>query len=549
MSEWIFAYGSNMCLGRLLAYNIHLEGPGERARLDGYVLRFNKQSSDGSGKANVEPLDGGVVWGVLYPILDGDLTTLSRGEKGYTALQRSVVRDSGAVDAWVYVATRPSADDALLPYGWYKRFLVEGARWHGLPAGYVRALEAVASTEDGNTERDRRNRLLTCEIQTSAADLLSIVVAHWKKNFTGISALAIGDRLGISNEDAMARLRILGRDGTVHLRPCQLGQILFGDLTLGGASVKTPPEIQMVDTLMAFPSRQVLEDAFYRERVDYGVFTNRMHLGDSQVHLYYFRREVLDRYLRDHEKYEVDDDATGGDVRMTSAYFKLLSDAGHDPLTFATVRYGNMRLADGTEAIGVIAKDLDALPHSDQHHWAAHELEDPVPSADNKSWRDFISESFEGNWDADHTDDVEILTTTLQEINAKVAGLFVKTEHPRLYLPVVNTVGEYTRAHKELYKLVGADNLQERELKKLLLARGCAEQEFINEGGRPKGKWALLKLLADRAGLDWLAFDVVAENRIADAHKMESASATPEYYPGRFREDLRKLAGELRKLL
>lgn len=88
-----------------------------------------------------------------------------------------------------------------------------------------------------------------------------------------------------------------------------------------------------------------------------------------------------------------------------------------------------------------------------------------VPSADNKSWRDFISESFEGSWDADHTDDVEILTTTLQEINAKVAGLFVKTEHPRLYLPVVNTVGEYTRAHKELYKLVGADNLQERELK------------------------------------------------------------------------------------
>ena len=37
---------------------------------------------------------------------------------------------------------------------------------------------------------------------------------------------------------------------------------------------------------MAFPSRSVLEDAFHRDRVDYGVFTNRMHLGDSQVQLY-----------------------------------------------------------------------------------------------------------------------------------------------------------------------------------------------------------------------------------------------------------------------
>jgi hypothetical protein len=150
---------------------------------------------------------------------------------------------------------------------------------------------------------------------------------------------------------------------------------------------------------------------------------------------------------------------------------------------------------------------------------------------------------------ADHTDYVELLATALKEINAKVGELFVKTEHPGLHLPVVNTVGEYTRAHKELYKLVGADNLQEDGLKKLLLAKGCAEQEFLNDGGRPKGKWALFKLLAGRTGLDWVAFDVVAENRIVDSHKMESTSAAGEYYPARFREDLNNLIGELRKLL
>src|SRR5438132_972828 len=107
------------------------------------------------------------------------------------------------------------------------------------------------------------------------ADLLSLVVDRWKKDFKGISALEIAD---------------------------------------------------MLDTLMAFPSRSVLEDAFHKDRVDYGVFTNRMHLGDGHIQLYYFKREVLDRYLKDPEKYEVDDDATGGDVRMTSNYFMSLSD-------------------------------------------------------------------------------------------------------------------------------------------------------------------------------------------------------------------------------
>ncbi len=550
MSAWIFAYGSNMCLGRFLDYNVHPEAPGERARLDGYVLRFNKRSTDESGKANVEPRDGGVVWGVLYSIPDTELPILTRGEGGYTPIRRSVVRDADPVDAWVYVAARPSDKAELRPYSWYKRFVVEGAQSHGLPQEYVEALEAFEDVEDKNHERDREKRLLKCEVEISMADLLSLVVDRWKKDFKGISALEIADMLDISNEDAMARLQVLEADGTVRLRPCKLGQgIKFSELEMGGTSVKMATEFEMVDTLMAFPSRSVLEDAFHKDRVDYGVFTNRMHLGDGQIQLYYFKREVLDRYLKDPEKYEVDDDATGGDVRMTSKYFMSLSDEEQDTLGFASVRYGNMKLADGTEAIGAIAKDLEHLPKADQHHWAAHEIEDPVPSADNKSWRDFISESFEANWDADHTDYVELLATALEEINAKIAELFVKTKHPGLHLPVVNTVGEYARAHKELYKLVGADNLREDGLKELLLAHGCTEQEFVNDGGRHKGKWALFKLLASRTGLDWVAFDVVAENRIADSHKMESTSAAGEYYPARFREDLKKLIGELRKLL
>ena len=105
-----------------------------------------------------------------------------------------------------------------------------------------------------------------------------------------------------------------------------------------------------------------------------------------------------------------------------------------------------------------------------------------------------------GNWDADHTDYVEVLATVLKEINARAAELFVKTEHPGFHMPVVNTVGEYTRAHKELYKLVGADNLQEVGLKKPLWRRAPRSRSLYTmaAGRRASGRFSS----CSRAGPD-----------------------------------------------
>src|ERR1051325_737992 len=191
MSARIFAYGSNMCLGRFLAYKVHPEVPGERARLDGYALRFNKPSADHSGKANVERQEGGVVWGVLYVIPDAEVDVLSRGEVGYTPITRPVASEAGQVHALVYVADSPSSDSALRPYSWYKRFVVEGARSHALPDEYIATLEAFDAVDDADVERDGRKRALTCAIEVSDADLLLLVVRRWKEDHKGISALEI----------------------------------------------------------------------------------------------------------------------------------------------------------------------------------------------------------------------------------------------------------------------------------------------------------------------------------------------------------------------
>lgn len=168
MSESVFAYGSNMCSGRFRDYEVVPEGPGRAALLQDHRLRFNKKSSiDGSGKANLEPQKGGQVWGVLYTIRDAELQTLDDGEgSGYFRKKMPVCTTEGAsTEAWVYFACDPSREPALRPYTWYKRFLVEGAKEHGLPAEYIEALERIEANQDKNQQRDVEKRALNCRAE------------------------------------------------------------------------------------------------------------------------------------------------------------------------------------------------------------------------------------------------------------------------------------------------------------------------------------------------------------------------------------------------
>ncbi len=163
VSHIVFAYGSNMCSGRFRDYRVHPEDVGSSALLTGYRLLFNKQSTDGSGKANVEPHEGSQVWGVLYSIPDADLVVLDEGEVGYHRVRLPVSTPDGVQqEAWVYLASRPNSDSGLRPYSWYKRFLVEGAREHALPPDYIANLENIEAIQDTNQDRHRRKRALVC---------------------------------------------------------------------------------------------------------------------------------------------------------------------------------------------------------------------------------------------------------------------------------------------------------------------------------------------------------------------------------------------------
>lgn len=162
MSTYLFAYGSNMCSARFRDYGVLAEGSGAAALLAGYRLVFNKRSArDGSGKANIEPLKGSDVWGVLYKIPDEGLAALDKGEGGYRRFRVTVGTANGtSTEAWVYLAANPSNDPRLRPYTWYTHFIVEGAREHALPADYLAQLEGIEAVVDTDLQRDKKKRAL-----------------------------------------------------------------------------------------------------------------------------------------------------------------------------------------------------------------------------------------------------------------------------------------------------------------------------------------------------------------------------------------------------
>jgi len=159
----VFSYGSNMCRERLLARAPSARILG-RAVLGGHELRFHKRSNvDGSGKADayLTGRHGDRVWGVLALVSREEKEALDRVEgvgTGYRARTGVVETPDGERRiAHFYVAQEAWIASGLRPFEWYMELVTTGARQHGLPEPYIRALEAVASEPDPDRERRGRN--------------------------------------------------------------------------------------------------------------------------------------------------------------------------------------------------------------------------------------------------------------------------------------------------------------------------------------------------------------------------------------------------------
>ncbi len=155
----IFAYGSNMRTSRLKVRTPSAKPLGI-GQLKDHVLRWHKTGSNGSGKCDVVHTgrDGDVVWGVLYTLDVAEKPALDEAEAlgiGYTEIRADIVTSDENIAAWLYVAI--DIDASLIPYDWYKAFVVEGAREHALPQDYIAVLEAIVAKPDADVARAAAN--------------------------------------------------------------------------------------------------------------------------------------------------------------------------------------------------------------------------------------------------------------------------------------------------------------------------------------------------------------------------------------------------------
>ena len=154
-----FAYGSNMLTRRLRKRTPSAVaiGPGF---VESHRLSFDKVSTDGSGKCNIAPTNDPAdrVYGVLFSIEIFEAQDLDEAEglgRGYHKSSVQVVSPTGVQVAVAYIAD--NINPFLLPYDWYKDFVVRGAIEHKLPAVYVRRLQITGSQRVSNEKRRAKN--------------------------------------------------------------------------------------------------------------------------------------------------------------------------------------------------------------------------------------------------------------------------------------------------------------------------------------------------------------------------------------------------------
>ncbi|PCK07578.1 MAG: gamma-glutamylcyclotransferase [Alteromonadaceae bacterium] len=153
-----FAYGSNMSIHRIQRRISNSKFIGVHT-LKGYDLRFHKIGHDASAKCDAfhTKNDFDCIEGVVFDMNSNDVSRLDTIEgvgHGYEKADVSVVgADGEKIIAFMYVATNIS--ESLLPYSWYKKHVLEGAKSAGLSPLYINKIEQVNSIKDPDEERDK----------------------------------------------------------------------------------------------------------------------------------------------------------------------------------------------------------------------------------------------------------------------------------------------------------------------------------------------------------------------------------------------------------
>ncbi len=159
-----FAFGSNLTRARLFARVGVCEVLGV-ATIAGFTMSFRKRSHDGTAKCDIHPADADdVAEGVVFRLPAAQKPVLDKFEGagvGYEVITLSATlreaNDSDAIDVIAYQAMPPWITDDLLPYCWYRDFVLEGGRAFGLSDEWLSKVADQRCVEDPDSARRALN--------------------------------------------------------------------------------------------------------------------------------------------------------------------------------------------------------------------------------------------------------------------------------------------------------------------------------------------------------------------------------------------------------
>lgn len=154
-----YAYGSNLHPARFGARIPSSQLLGV-ALINGYQLLFHKRGADGSAKCNAlfsgDPEHR--LLGALFSMAVHEKPILDEIEgAGYVVSEVTVQHEGKERQAFMYVAEHGYIDDLLLPFQWYKDFVLQGARFLSFPDEQLQLIDAVPAINDVNVERQASN--------------------------------------------------------------------------------------------------------------------------------------------------------------------------------------------------------------------------------------------------------------------------------------------------------------------------------------------------------------------------------------------------------
>lgn len=143
---WYFAYGSNLSLSQKKKRTGVIR-KARVARLPDYRLAFNKRGRDPNETyANLVSEKGAVTWGVIYRCSSAAIRDLDwwEGEGRHYERRTVQVRDKvgAVVEAVTYFACPECVCGERPPSRTYLNRIIQGAKEHGLPPGYIQEIRA-----------------------------------------------------------------------------------------------------------------------------------------------------------------------------------------------------------------------------------------------------------------------------------------------------------------------------------------------------------------------------------------------------------------------